>query len=64
MLGFRAQAADGELKVDEELDDARWFSREELRASINSGAISTPASVSIASHLIRSWLEEGPPPGS
>jgi NAD+ diphosphatase len=63
MLGFRAQAAYGELKVDEELDDARWFSRQELRASINSGAISTPASVSIASHLIRSWLEEGPPPG-
>lgn len=62
MLGFEARADYAELRVDEELDDARWFTREELRESISSGAISTPASVSIASYLIRGWLEGPTPP--
>ncbi|HLY66388.1 MAG TPA: NAD(+) diphosphatase [Chloroflexota bacterium] len=57
MLGFEAEAEYGALTVDDELDDARWFTRQELHESIASGVIPTPASISIASYLIRGWLE-------
>jgi NAD+ diphosphatase len=54
MIGFRAVApADGPVvRLDEELEDARWFSRTDLRA----GAVRLPPPTSIAHHLITSWL--------
>jgi len=57
MLGFRARAtASLEITVDaDEIAEARWFSRDELRADIASGAIRLPPPVSIAHRIIESW---------
>ena len=57
MLGFRASATGSlEITVDsDEIAEARWFSRDELRASIASGEIRLPPPVSIAHRIIESW---------
>lgn len=60
MLGFRARVvpADigGELRIQaDELEDARWFSREELRRAARTGADLLPPLVSIARRLLTEW---------
>jgi len=57
MLGFRASATGSlEITVDsDEIAEARWFSRDELRACIASGEIRLPPPVSIAHRIIESW---------
>jgi NAD+ diphosphatase len=57
MLGFRARATGSlEITVDShEIAEARWFSRDELRAAIASGEIRLPPPVSIAHRIIESW---------
>jgi NAD+ diphosphatase len=57
MLGFLARATGSlEITVDaDEIAEARWFSRDELRADIASGAIRLPPPVSIAHQIIESW---------
>ncbi len=57
MLGFRARATGSlEIVVDfEEIAEAHWFSRDELRASVASGEIRLPPPVSIAHRIIESW---------
>jgi NAD+ diphosphatase len=60
MLGCVAEALTSEIRVDPaELDDARWFSRDALRAAIEgrSSDVSVPPPFAIASHLIRAWVE-------
>ena len=54
MLGFRALCAPDAVPVakDGELEDARWFSKDELR----DGASMLPTPVSIAYKLITDWL--------
>ncbi|MFR9780732.1 NAD(+) diphosphatase [Micromonospora sp. MS34] len=57
MVGFRATAASEEIRVDgEELVDARWFSREELRARVAQGRPLGRID-SIDHHLLGSWLD-------
>jgi NAD+ diphosphatase len=60
MLGFRASAAgDLEIRVDdEEIAEAHWFSRDELRTALASREILLPPPVSIAHRLIQSWYGE------
>src|SRR3984885_14016432 len=54
MLGFRARAAAGSpVHVGGELEDARWFTREQLR----SGEALAPPTQSISWRLIESWLK-------
>ena len=56
MLGFRA-VCDGDADPhprDGELEDARWFTRDELR--VQTGAL-LPTPVSIAWRLITDWLD-------
>lgn len=55
MLGFVATCdADAEpAALDEELEDVRWFTREELRHSTST----LPTSVSIAYQLLADWLD-------
>ena len=54
MLGFTAKALNEEIEMDaQEMDDVRWFTREELLASPET----FPSSASIAFQLIRSWLD-------
>ncbi len=57
MLGFRASATGSlEIRVDaEEILEAHWFSRDELRAAVASGEIRLPPPPSIAHRIIASW---------
>lgn len=57
MLGFTATAERAEPRADgDELDDVRWFDREELLELHRSAAIRLPASISISRRLISEWL--------
>jgi NADH pyrophosphatase NudC (nudix superfamily) len=60
MLGFRASAAgDLEIRVDDdEIAEAHWFSRDELRSALAAREILLPPPVSIAHRLIESWYGE------
>jgi len=55
MLGFTAEAKEEEIIVDkDELEDARWFTRHELKANPQI----LPTSVSISYKLIIEWLDQ------
>ncbi len=57
MLGFSAEADTDKIVCDsEELEDARWFSREEIEAGHESGQLRLSPKVSISRHLIDQWL--------
>lgn len=63
MLGFKAIASSTELYINEdELDDARWFTREEMRTfgdwGEESDRMKLPRPDSIARFLIDSWMSE------
>jgi NAD+ diphosphatase len=66
MLGYEAKAAGGQrITVDEEeIGEARWFSRADLRAAIEEGELGIAPSSSIARRLIEYWyggeLPDGP----
>lgn len=56
MLGFHARAKNDHLVIDrEELEDARWFTRDELLDPIRR-PVKLPSGDSIARHLIEEWL--------
>jgi NAD+ diphosphatase len=58
MIGFRASARPGSAaRVSGELEDARWFTRDEIRAG---GAPLLPFAHSISHRLIVTWLGEQP----
>ena len=55
MLGFDAEAVTTDIDLDrDELEDARWFHRDELR-DLPEG-IRLPRPVSIARRLVEDWL--------
>lgn len=61
MLGFRARALNEDIRIDlEELEDARWFTRAELRDPARR-PVRLPGADSIARFLIEEWLAEGEP---
>jgi NAD+ diphosphatase len=63
MLGFMARATSPEIQVDgDEIEEARWFSREEIREAIKSGEVLSPSGISIAARLVEMWYGE-PLPG-
>lgn len=66
MLGFRAEARTDEIRLDDELADARWFSRQELAEAVRAGSLKLPGTVSIAYRLLEDWFdrEGGPTLGS
>jgi NAD+ diphosphatase len=64
MLGFLTEALTEEITVDpEELAEARWFSRDEIREMVARAAsgpddpaqVSLPAPIAIAHHICRRW---------
>jgi NAD+ diphosphatase len=63
MIGCHAEALSSDIKVDYgELEDARWFMREEAAAMLmrrHPDGLSTPPPVAIAHHIIRAWVEKG-----
>ncbi|WP_244929448.1 NAD(+) diphosphatase [Nocardioides sp. W7] len=63
MLGFVGRATSTDIEVDrDEIEEARWFTRAELRAEAESGRVRLPQGVSISRSLIEHWYG-GPLPG-
>lgn len=66
MIGFRAQADDGEPEVDGELEDARWFTAAEVGAALARDAhddgegIRLSPPISISRSLIEHWYRQQP----
>jgi NAD+ diphosphatase len=63
MLGFRARALTTEINCgDDELEDCRWFTRDDLRSFGQPGSpfetLRLPNVFSIARFLLNTWLEE------
>jgi NAD+ diphosphatase len=60
MLGFTAIAKDEKIKFDtNELQDARWFTREEIKDNLQKGLLKMPGKLSIARSLIKEWFDKG-----
>jgi NAD+ diphosphatase len=61
MIGCIARAATFDIAPDdEELEDARWFARDEVRAMYEKrhpGGLIFPVRMAIAHHLVKFWLE-------
>jgi NAD+ diphosphatase len=63
MLGFFARATTTEIRVDgDEITQARWFTREQLRKEVEAGQLVLPTTISIAGSLITSWYGAELPP--
>lgn len=60
MIGCFGEALNEDIVFDDrELEDCRWFSRQEVRAMIaneHPGGLKAPQQGAISSHLIRSWV--------
>jgi NAD+ diphosphatase len=64
MVGFFARATTTEIRVDQdEIEDARWFTREEMRQQAEDGSLVLPGGISISRSLVEAWYG-GPLPGS
>ena len=64
MLGFVAHAESTRIRVDEdEIEDARWFTRAEMKAEAEAGTLVLPGGVSISRSLVEHWYG-GRLPGS
>jgi NAD+ diphosphatase len=60
MLGFTAIAGDARIvRHDDELADARWFSRAEIVAALGDGRLRVARRVSIAYRLLEDWFDAG-----
>lgn len=56
MIGYTATAAAGQVpRADEELEDVRWFSREDIAA----GRVGLPYAQSVSYRLIEDWYDAG-----
>ena len=57
MLGFvRSRTGGLQIRVDsEQIAEALWFSRDDVRASVAAGTLRLPPPVSIAHQIIQSW---------
>jgi len=55
MLGFHAGATRGPVHLDGELEDARWFSLQQLQSE---AALLLPPTFTIARRLIEAWMLE------
>ncbi|MCW2784504.1 MAG: nudC [Marmoricola sp.] len=62
MIGCLAKATSTEVDVDgEEIEDARWFTREQMRAEAEEGTLVLPGGISISRSLIEHWYGEALP---
>lgn len=57
MVGFTAETSDSTIQLrDQELESAKWFSREDIHRLIESGELELPDGVSISRELVDQWL--------
>ena len=65
MIGCLARAETTELRVDkDELEDARWFTREECLAMLEGRhpeRLTCPPPMAIAHHILKAWVEDAAP---
>jgi NAD+ diphosphatase len=61
MIGCLAEAATTEVRADGiELEDARWFARDEARAMLDGrhpAGLAAPTAMAIAHHILSVWVE-------
>jgi len=63
MIGCVAKATSADISVDgQEIEDARWFTREEMKAEAEASTLVLPGGISISRSLIEHWYG-GPLPG-
>lgn len=56
MLGFTAETEHRDIRIDpNELEDARWFSREDIKKGLENQTFRLPSKYSIANRLIEEW---------
>lgn len=61
MVGFNAIASSRNLYMEnDELEDARWFTRSEIAAGLQDGSLRLPPLISISYRLIRDWYNADP----
>ena len=59
MLGYHAWSLTTEVEPDgDEIAEARWFTRDDLRAACETGEVLLPPRISIARALIEEWFGE------
>ena len=62
MIGCHAEALSETITVDrEELEDARWFTKDEVVAMLmrrHPDGLTSPPGVAIAHHIMRAWVED------
>jgi len=59
MLGFYAKASSFDIEVDaDEIAEAKWFTREDLRVLVEAGTMALPGAISISRRLIEGWYGE------
>jgi NAD+ diphosphatase len=57
MVGFTATAKTREIHLrDDELEDARWFSVDDIVTGMATGALGVPPPLSVSYRLIEHWL--------
>ena len=63
MIGCLAKATSADISVDgEEIEEARWFSRAQMKDEAEAGTLALPGGISISRSLIEHWYG-GPLPG-
>ena len=64
MLGFIGRAVSDKIRLDDaEIEEARWFTRGDMREQAEAGTLVLPGGVSISRSLVEHWYG-GPLPGS
>jgi NAD+ diphosphatase len=64
MVGFFAHAETTTIEVDgDEIEDARWFTREDIASQAGDGTVVLPGGFSISRALVEAWYG-GPLPGT
>jgi NAD+ diphosphatase len=62
MVGCLAKADSVDIAVDgEEIEDARWFTRDQMKAEATAGTLVLPGGISISRSLIEHWYGEALP---
>lgn len=60
MLGYIATAKGVDIElIDGELEEARWFTREQIVAEMKAGTLRLPPEISISRRIIESWFDAG-----
>jgi NAD+ diphosphatase len=57
MLGFVAEAASDRIECGDELQDARWFSPQQLHEEVDRGELGLPFTASVSYRLIAHWMK-------